>query len=1609
MADLDNELKVGAFLHRLGALQRLCAVRRPDDPSALLVIPGLDGRNNKESATLLKYLFGGVVGRELLNNSGIDDALEEMVLLIQETSVSVVYTPSAKKICGPLLSNCPFLIEYMSSLEEEEEIDLMQARKVSDFKQMMMESVPSGSTVGMSIPIGYESVLDVESWPLLQSFALDSVVCPTGFFTARYTVADMSEMLSIVYRTVDEYSVDNAIAVLRKSILPHIMQTISMLDGPTGSQRAHVTAGDAVGPLEMLYEFGEMECASFSQASGTGLGSGATVSPLDPAHRPVLLFGAHTSAVGAVGGRYPKGWQGTPAGESLHTVVEGCEPSTGIRFCRSYFLRRGKSLPFLKDAEALVGADEEDEGQWIDDNAHKRSATHASGVSEATAVATLERLEGLYVKLWLGLRATVLAAFKSHVDVLEAGTYVQRTMDAFMKGKLDAEAAAAVGAVADLPGLGAVRLRAGERLQVHMDCLNALGEVVSVEDVDDMGGSCWCYIRVSAHGVGMAGAGGSEKETSAVAVGDTFLFSVGKKLIADRPPPPTASLALPLLVADSVCLTHAIPYYRCLLGQGDEEKSTQRFLACTRSPHMLQALGLGDPIDVSSSSVNRGFNAGSLRAGGGSAALLSSVPTLTDHPLTPLLATDVRLFSAGLVVERAHTAALPMLICMEQHVAEMWTVDGSECLSLAQALGLVQTASEEVPEPSVPEGLLVVLRLKQFEEVPLGEGMVEAGRQEGKENRSNEGKHDEEEEDEEEEEGGGYGKARVVDDVVVSSMRRAMMFNPLQRAMSNLCVGPVNSSGSGSGSGSGSNSGSGSDSGSGSQCIALFAPMGTRVFAAISTALVSWRRALRAQDVPEHRGGAGKRPRGGPGGPEGTPEGGLPVGILRAFVIALDAWSIAPADISGPGSMLGMGLGGSTGSSGLRLTSSGQMGMDDLVYDESVPVSCATILGAAAAAVARGGLPGSGFLAMRCTHAYSEAIRLRLPHYGVQTFTETADRSALSGAGGGQRAQGVRLVVLTGQAGSGVGILADHICTRLEQGGAVVSSVAVDLAAATATATAPHDARRGESKSAGDKSDGEGADAQACQAAVTRAIDSAFTAEKLRVDARGNAVVVVSVILASRVHLRQPDLYALLTKAAAAAAKCASATVAIRLAVVSAKTAAAAVLGTPVNPRPLASESTQGAPTGYLLVGVEAWRGAGLEVCQRGVCDLAVVVDATASTAGDAYYSFRNWLQQVNPDAMIARVHPTSLRLDEEPMDLVMSCLDPASARTRAENLIAHTHARATFAFRYAPLSLPSASDGRDAKFRLSCRPVVGGGQAGLTALQLTLPSHTTTVGSGSAMWSVPSLLTVLQFIFPHASVSCPAAYADDRWNPPPSGAAGFRRAVELARAKVFSARRAAQEKQGVVDLLSALRKQSSSVDALRAGMLSLHGTLVVCSAAIGGASEDRGQASGSGSGSGSGPAPSSSSGGKVWITLEAHAGAVLVRACGAPVNGGDGGREGWPLTVQGSFTGGSDALLHQLAAACAQHPLRTKPPITRGALAARDILLAQVKYCGKNHTKRPLPGGWWFDGNVYLDVNGNQRPYRPDIEDILDEHLAVLNREVTAYNEFVGLLQESM
>ena len=73
----------------------------------------------------------------------------------------------------------------------------------------------------------------------------------------------------------------------------------------------------------MLYEFGELHCCEDI--------SNSAPRPTDHSLKPVILFGSHTSSIGRPE-QYPKKWLDMSPVGHVHTVLEGSEPSTGIRY-----------------------------------------------------------------------------------------------------------------------------------------------------------------------------------------------------------------------------------------------------------------------------------------------------------------------------------------------------------------------------------------------------------------------------------------------------------------------------------------------------------------------------------------------------------------------------------------------------------------------------------------------------------------------------------------------------------------------------------------------------------------------------------------------------------------------------------------------------------------------------------------------------------------------------------------------------------------------------------------------------------------------------------------------------------------------------------------------------------------------------------------------------------------------------------------------------------------------------------------------------------------------------------------------------------------------------
>ena len=114
-----------------------------------------------------------------------------------------------------------------------------------------------------------------------------------------------------MYHTLDTQYLSRALNVVKDNILPHMQQVFTYLHSDNATKRSAVTAEDIVSPLEMLFEFGELE----------------TVFPVDPTLRPVVYLGQASGNIG----RPVSNWSSVKIGHNVSFILEASEPSTGLR------------------------------------------------------------------------------------------------------------------------------------------------------------------------------------------------------------------------------------------------------------------------------------------------------------------------------------------------------------------------------------------------------------------------------------------------------------------------------------------------------------------------------------------------------------------------------------------------------------------------------------------------------------------------------------------------------------------------------------------------------------------------------------------------------------------------------------------------------------------------------------------------------------------------------------------------------------------------------------------------------------------------------------------------------------------------------------------------------------------------------------------------------------------------------------------------------------------------------------------------------------------------------------------------------------------------------
>ena len=264
---------------------------------------------------------------------------------------------------------------------------------------------------------------------------MDEIVTSTGFFTSRYAVLDIYEKLNNLYDYVDDYTVTQAVDRVTHTILPHTREFLEVLGYSLSSRSSsglESTGSSAIGvdtvvevqveevlaPLELLFEFGELH----------------TQFPVDPALRPVLLFGADTRYIGDTAElqKLSKSSASSITNTTLHCVVEGYEPSSGMRWCRSYFLHRGKCAHPIQ-IESLVNTKNDVKRGRVDDaegheDLDKEILQLTNNVHQnisAVVEQGIRRLEALYVKLYIALRYSVRSSFGKYNDLMEAAGDIQ--------------------------------------------------------------------------------------------------------------------------------------------------------------------------------------------------------------------------------------------------------------------------------------------------------------------------------------------------------------------------------------------------------------------------------------------------------------------------------------------------------------------------------------------------------------------------------------------------------------------------------------------------------------------------------------------------------------------------------------------------------------------------------------------------------------------------------------------------------------------------------------------------------------------------------------------------------------------------------------------------------------------------------------------------------------------------------------------------------------------------------------------------------------------------------------------------------------------------------
>ena len=157
-----------------------------------------DCMNSPQMHRIVKWLLFGCTSVIELEQTSIPHELNELVIVISRSKVSIFSTNKTGKFFQELTSKINNAELFITTKKEEESTDNFQVLKIAKFIEFTMGLKRIG------IPLDYEiskKLVKLEQWPLIQATAIDFL--KLGFFTMSHEIVDIRKDVEILYHRLD--------------------------------------------------------------------------------------------------------------------------------------------------------------------------------------------------------------------------------------------------------------------------------------------------------------------------------------------------------------------------------------------------------------------------------------------------------------------------------------------------------------------------------------------------------------------------------------------------------------------------------------------------------------------------------------------------------------------------------------------------------------------------------------------------------------------------------------------------------------------------------------------------------------------------------------------------------------------------------------------------------------------------------------------------------------------------------------------------------------------------------------------------------------------------------------------------------------------------------------------------------------------------------------------------------------------------------------------------------------------------------------------------------------------------------------------------------------